>query len=406
MQALMNVNGYVRMKLWGNGIERFFNLCAHKELYLWNLESRNKYVYANISLKDFYKTKKLARKAGVRAVVVERHGLPFLFPKIKKRVTFGWCLLLFFVIVLISSNMLLHIEFNGNYNISDDVFLEFVKNQDIHYGMRIKNIPLEELEKEIRKKFDVITWASAKIDGTVLRIEVKENEKPEVKEEIIKNTYGSSLYANVDGIVHSIYVRSGVPKVKNGDEIHKGDILVDGLVPVLDQQQLISKYQCYDADADIYVKTVVPVSLVLNSNYTMKSYTGRTAEGFYFSVNGKIYRNHFKEKKYPYKEISFFPKNRFMNEDFPVSIGRFETKEYMNIEKAYRKAEAEQILTKEFDENNALLLQKGVQILEKDVTIDIIMGKWTLKGEMTVIMPAFLRKPNEIPEVLNDSEGI
>ena len=34
-----------------------------------------------------------------------------------------------------------------------------------------------------------------------------------------------------------------------------------------------------------------------------------------------------------------------MNEDFPVSIGRFETKEYMNIEKAYRKAEAEQILT-------------------------------------------------------------
>ena len=181
MQVLINVNGYVRMKLWGNGIERFFNLCAHKELYLWNLESRNKYVYANISLKDFYKTNKLARKAGVRAVVVERHGLSFLLPKIKKRLTFGWCLLLFFVIVLISSNMLLHVDFKGNYNITDDVFLEFVKKQDIHYGMWIKNIPLEELEKRIRKEFDVITWASAKIDGTVLRIDVKENEKPEVK---------------------------------------------------------------------------------------------------------------------------------------------------------------------------------------------------------------------------------
>ena len=89
----------------------------------------------------------------------------------------------------------------------------------------------------------------------------------------------------------------------------------------------------------------------------------------------------------------------FTNDEFP----RFRRRQF---EPFYTKTEAEQLLIKEFDKNNAILLEKGVQILEKDVTIDIIMGKWTLKGEMRVIMPAFTRKPNEIPEVLNDSEGI
>lgn len=406
MKVFMKLNGFVRLKLWGNGIERFLNLCANKSLYLWDLESQNKYIYANIKLKDFYKTNKLARKAGIRAVVVERHGLPFLIPKIWKRSLLLFCFALFAVLIFISSNMLLHIKFQGNYSISDEMFMEFVKKQDIHYGMWIKNIPLEKLEKSIRKEFDVITWASAKMDGTVLVVEVKENEKPELKVEETNNIYGSSLYANVDGIVHSIYVRRGIPKVKSGDEIHKDDLLVDGLVPIYNQEQLVSNYQYYDADADIFVKTTLPVSLVVNNLYTVKQHTRRSARGIYISVNGKVYRNLMKEKKFPYKEISFYPKYSLLNEVFSITLGRFETKEYVNVEKAYSKAEAEQILRKEFDKNNALLLQKGVQILEKDVTIDIIMGKWTLKGEMTVIMPAFTRKPNPIPEELYESECI
>ena len=34
------------------------------------------------------------------------------------------------------------------------------------------------------------------------------------------------------------------------------------------------------------------------------------------------------------------------------------------------------------------------------------MDKWALKGTMKVIMPAFIAKPNEEPEEIDDTEGI
>ena len=76
------------------------------------------------------------------------------------------------------------------------------------------------------------------------------------------------------------------------------------------------------------------------------------------------------------------------------------------MEKEYTKEEAKMLLEKEFEKNNVILIEKGVQILEKNVTIDVIMEKWALTGTMKVIMPAFNHKLIEEPEEINDSEGI
>lgn len=406
MKFFEYAKGFVRMKLWGNGVERFFNLCAHKQLYLWDIESANKYIYANIRLRDFYRCKKLARKAGIRAVLVERHGLPFFIPKILNRAYFLVGICVFVLISVISANMLLRIQITGNLSVSKDMVMDFLKDQNIHYGMWMKDVPIEELEKKLRNEFNIFTWVTAKVDGTVLEINIKENEKPDVTGEFNRDEYGSSLFANVDGIVRDIYVRNGVPIVKTGMEVKTGDLLVDGKVPVYNQEQLLSYYQYYHADADIMIETTVPVRLELDSIYLQKEYTGRGNSGKYFSWNQKIYHNNIKRKQYPYKDIIYYPLHAINIGNISITFGDFLIKEYVMIEKKYSKKEATEILQKEFDKNNALLLEKGVQILAKDVTIDLIMGKWTLKGEMRVIMPAFIRKPNEIPEVLYDSEGI
>lgn len=406
MKLLLYSKGYVRIKLWGSGVERFLVLCSRKQMNLWEIQAQNKYIFANIQLHDFYQCRKLAKKAGVRAVVVERHGLPFFIPKIINRSFFLIGILLFLTVWLVSTNMLLKIEINGNYSITDDVFIDFLDEQNIHIGMWKKDIPLEALEKKIRNKFDVITWTSGKIDGTVLEINIKENEKPETDLTIHKNEYGSSIYANVDGIIQSIYVRNGIPLVKKGAEVQKGDLLVDGRVPVYNIEQLVAYYQYYEADADILIETTIPVSLTLDKVYIERQYTGRIKEGFYFSLGDKIYRNKLFEKKIVNSDMTFLPKHMISLGKIKVSFGKFQAREFFEIEREYTKQQAEKLLTKEFDKNNALLVEKGVQILEKDVTISLIMGKWTLKGEMRAIMPAYTSKPNEIPEELNDGEGI
>lgn len=405
MQKFAYADGYVRIKIWKGSAERFFVLCAHKNMPFWNIEAHGKYMFANMLLRDFYHCKALARKAGIRAVVVERHGLPFFLPKVWKRSFMVIGFLAFLTAWLVSTNMLWHIRLEGNYSISEDVFMDFLSEQGIQIGMWKKDIPLEELEQEIRRSFEAVTWTSGRLDGTVLTIQIKENEKPEISQNQ-KLQNGSSIYALADGIVRSIYVRNGVPMVKAGSEVKKGQLLVDGKVPVYDIDQEICSYQYYDADADIGIETTIPVEYTLSTVYTEKVRTGRKTEGFYFFIGNKIYRDHRKEKNFVYKELLLQPENSFRLGTRSIGYGTFYAYEYAKIEKAYTKEEAETLLYEEFEKNNAIFLQKGVQILEKNVTIDVIMEKWALKGSMRVIMPAFTHKAIEKPEDADDSEGI
>ncbi len=404
MRSFMYADGYVRIKIWGSGAERFLVMCSRKKMSLWDIEAQGKFIFLNMKLKDFMNCRKIARKAGIRAVVVERHGLPFFMPKLVHRSFMIVGFMLFLIVWFVSTNMLLHIRLQGNYSISEDVFNDFLREQGVYVGMWKKDIPLENLEKEIRKEFDLITWTSGKLDGTVLIISMKENEKlvPREKE---KPAYGSSIYATADGIISGIYVRNGVPMVKKGTEVKKGDLLVDGKVPVYNEAQEIAYYQYYEADADIGIETTIPVDYRLNKVYLTKSYTGRQSEGSYFFLGQKIYRNAWKDRTFKYRDFVLSPKKSFVWDTISVGFGTFEVYEYVKIEKEYTKEEAKMLLEKEFEKNNVILIEKGVQILEKNVTIDVIMEKWALTGTIKVIMPAFTHKLIEEPEEINDSEG-
>ncbi len=405
MLKFLYANGYVRIKIWGNGVERFFVVCSRKKMILWDIEAQGKYVYANMKLKDFMNCKKLARKAGIRAVVVERHGLPFFVSKLYRRSFMIVGLVMFLVVWLVSTNMLLHIEIEGNHSISKDVFMDFLEKQGVYVGMWKKDIPLEKLEKEIRKEFDLVTWTSGKMDGTVLIISMKENEKL-VQEREEQGDFGSSIYSTADGIISNIYVRNGVPMVKNGSEVKKGDLLVDGKVPVYNQEQSVAYYQYYNADADIGIETTVPVDYRLPKVYVEKTYTGRSTSGGYFFVGQKIYRNTWGDRDFIYKDFVLCPKKSVIIDDISIGFGHFNVNEYVRVEKEYEEGRAKKLLEEEFEKNNTILIEKGVQILEKNVTIDIIMEKWALTGTMKVIMPAYTHKPIENPEEIDDSEGI
>lgn len=405
MKAFLYADGYVRIKIWGSGTTRFLGLCAHKQMPFWDIKADGKYVYANMKLRDFFQCKKLVHKAGVKAVVIERHGLPFFISQIWKRSFFVIGFLVFTAAWLVTTNMLLHIRLEGNYSISEDVFMDFLDTQGIHIGMWKKDIPIEELEKEIRKHFDIVTWTSGRLKGTILSISIKENEKltPTKEDTLLSN--GSSIYATADGIVTSIYVRNGIPMVKKGAEVRQGDLLVDGKVPIYDENQELSGYQYYQADADIMIETLYPVSLTLDKVYTQKTYTGRNTKGYYFSVGQKIYRNTWNDRDFIYKDYLLEEKQHWKTGKIQIGIGLFEVKEYMITEKEYSPEEAKNLLEQEFQENNAILVQKGVQILEKNVTIDVIMDGWALTGSMKVNMPAFTHKPIW-KEDDHDSEGL
>ena len=60
------------------------------------------------------------------------------------------------------------------------------------------------------------------------------------------------------------------------------------------------------------------------------------------------------------------------------------------------KEEAKMLLEKEFEKNNVILIEKGVQILEKNVKIEYNANKWVLKGSFVV---SFYNSEKEYKEV-------
>ncbi|MCD8378919.1 MAG: sporulation protein YqfD, partial [Lachnospiraceae bacterium] len=136
--------------------------------------------------------------------------------------------------------------------------------------------------------FSLIPWPSGKINGTGLEISIKENERPDVTMPVMAAEEATGLYATADGTVISIYVRNGVALVARGDEVKKGDLLVDGRIPVTNEDGQTDHYLLYEADADILIETTQPVSLSLGAVYTTKEYTGRKSRGVYFSYGQTI----------------------------------------------------------------------------------------------------------------------
>lgn len=158
-----------------------------------------------------------------------------------------------------SSFFIWDIELNGNYQITEDVFQSFLKENQVKIGMRIDELDIEELEKQIRRTFPQITWASAKLNGTKLQIDVKENDAP-ITIEKPDATPGTDLVAEYDGTVVAMIVRSGVPQVAIGDTVEQGTVLVEGKVPVYNEDATVREYTYVDADADILLEHTMAYS--------------------------------------------------------------------------------------------------------------------------------------------------
>ena len=79
------MKGYVSIKVWGYSRERFLNLCGNHDILVWDIENHGDYDTMKVSVDGFFALKTLLRKTGTRASVLQRHGLPFFVPKMKKR---------------------------------------------------------------------------------------------------------------------------------------------------------------------------------------------------------------------------------------------------------------------------------------------------------------------------------
>nr|WP_305132009.1 sporulation protein YqfD [uncultured Acetatifactor sp.] len=416
IRFLKYMKGYLRVRVWGFSPERFMNLCSNKGILLWDIVREGDVYYMNITLKGFWEIRPIAKKTGARVAILERYGLPFFLPRLLKRKMFVLGLVLAVVFWTVSSFFIWDINLNGNYQITDDVFQNFLKENQVRIGMRRDELDIQELEKQIRRQFPQITWASARLDGTKLLIDIKENDAPiATREHAVDEKHsmggaqdapGRDLVAEYNGRVVSIIVRSGVPKVAIGDTVEKGTVMVEGKVPVYNEDATVREYYYVDADADIVLEHASEFTASLPFDHTEKRYTGREKSSHYIKLGDRSWA---------------LPKNRpflvydsVIKESRPLMLERLSVpafwgtvtyREYQNVEYKYTAEEAKDHLNQKLMDFLAELEEKGVQIIEKDVKIETGNDAWVLKGQFLVQEPVGASVRTERIEVEKTEEN-
>lgn len=409
LQVIRFLKGYLSIKVWGFSTERFINLCGNHNIFLWDIVNHGDYYTMCISLKGFYQLKSITRKTGTRVVITSRYGLPFLTMRIKKRKIFMAGFLGSILFWIWMSGFIWNVDIQGNLYITDDVFQDFLSQSGIEAGMKKSRVDIETLEKSIRNEFDIVTWTSAKIDGTKLIIQVKENDliQNNTAEDSTDTEEGYDIVADKNGTVVSIITRSGVPAVSEGDEVEAGDLLVEGCIPIYNEDTTVKRYEYCRADADILLKYSFSVTEELKETYIRRNYTGNEIKRNYIMISGKKIALPLFGKQFELSD-AIESQNRislFGGYDLPVYFGKTVIKEYTEEENIYTKAEIKVKFEEKIQKLIQTLEEKGVQIIEKNVTINKNKGIWKLKVDFTVTELAGKEQRTEIRPLENDIQG-
>lgn len=393
------LKGYVRIRLSGYSPERFLNLCKAHHIEIWELQNTGTYYEMNLSIRDFRKLKPLRKKARARIQVIERHGLPFFLHQNRYRKMFPVGIVLCMVLLYTMSLYIWNIHIEGNYTRTTDVILDFLKSEQIVHGMKKSQVNCKEIQSLIRIEFPDIIWVSAEIKGTQLFIRVKENEDTFVVSEEADHEMPRNIVADKSGIITSVLIRNGVSQTQVGEEVEEGTTLVSGRIDILNDSGEISGYQYTAADADIYARTTYTYEDEFLLSHEEQIATGRDHYSLYVTLGNHTLHLGWKPN---YKTCHIlntdYPLKLTENFYLPVTFGVRKYEEYEIYTENYTKEEAKLLAEQGFHDFLENLMQKGVQIVENSVKIEVGRNTCKVSGDLIALEEISRYVPTEILE--------
>ena len=381
------LRGYVRLCVAGYSPERFLNMCCYHQLFIWGLEPTGNGYEMYMSISDFRKLKPLVRKTHAKVILQGRYGFPFFLARYRRRKLFFAGLFICAVLLWTYSLFIWDIHFEGNERYPDTTLAEFLESEGVAPAMLRSRVDCPGIVKAIRKEYNDIVWVSASIDGSRLKIQIKENEDtfPEEGEETsAEDEKPVDLVAAADGVITKIVTRSGVPQVHVGDTVKKGDILVLGRVEVVNDSREVVGYQYHRSDADVFADTQMEYTDTLSLEYQEKVYDGKKKYQPFIRLADWTVSVGSLDNKYKHSEIVTEETQMKLGENFylPFSYGLKTAKSYSFEKKTYTEEEARQLLSLNFNRICEDLEEKGVQIKENSVKIHLYENSATASGTL------------------------
>jgi len=159
-------------------------------------------------------------------------------------------------------NRVLFVEIEGNETVSTRKIIEAANDCGITFGANRRNIRSEYIKNRLLAMLPELQWAGVNTYGCRAVISVKERQ-PSNSQQVRKNV--SSIVAVRDGVIESCTATKGTLLCKPGQVVKKGEVLISGYT------DCGITIRATDAAGEVYAKTTREITVVIPTNYTLKS---------------------------------------------------------------------------------------------------------------------------------------
>lgn len=356
------LRGYLFIEITGPGTMRFFQICQHKNIHTWKKSVGQQKGTCFLSLEDRELLPGILRKTHVHFHILEKCGAPFFFYRYKKRKLFAIGAILCLIFLWFLSGFLWDIQIHGSDLYSPSQVQSFLEKEGLHLGYPCRKINCEELEEKLREHFPDIAWVSCEQKGTQFIVRMKDT--LDVND---KNTISApcDLVASKNGKIYSIITRNGTPLVKKGSRVKKGDVLISGIVHILDDFDAELETDYTNADGDIMAETSSIYKDTIPMTYYTKTATGKKQYSIRLRF-GKwgIPLLPVRDKYQSSYTISHYHIARLGKTfSLPFGIELKTTCETILTSKKSSKKQARTLAEKRYKEYSSALEKKGIQII-------------------------------------------
>lgn len=238
VKLLRSIFGYVEFEATGGFAERFVNLCALNGINLWDVKNDGVKVLACTDFNGYKRMRKCARNSGMRLKIAKKHGLALVLKAHKMRVGAAFGAILAIAVLLAASGRVWNVEISGNITVKQSALTDALKELGVYVGASKTKIDVESVEKKLVEEYPELLWSSVNIYGSKALVEVREAEK---SPETDSDETPANLVAKKDGRVVLVKSYRGTNKVKEGDVVVRGDILISGVVKMRDLPETLVK---------------------------------------------------------------------------------------------------------------------------------------------------------------------
>ncbi len=229
------LRGYVIIRIYGKGAERFLNICVRRGINVWNTLPRENGIEMTVSLNDFFRIRSVARKCRVKVKVIGKRGLIYTARSYRKRYVFLASVITAVILCALSTRFIWLVEINGVENSDINGIVETLDRMGVKSGSLKSKLPDGmTMKREIIANTDNIAWAWVYIEGAKARVEIYEQIIPP---NVIDKSVPCDIVASCDGVIKKLIVKNGEKVAKEGSAVSAGDVIVSGKVGVYREEQ-------------------------------------------------------------------------------------------------------------------------------------------------------------------------